>query len=209
MEDDKAIKVILVGESGVGKTNLIRVTTGDKFEENPGSTISSSYCESQITVGKKKYMYYLWDTAGQEKFRSLNQLFIKDSKIILIIFSINEKASFEHVDFWNNYVKDILGKGGYIIALIGNKSDLYEEEDVVSEKEIEKKAEELGIKYKVASARADPKGFKTFLEGLLEEYIIKYHPDEYIDQTSFQIKPTKNKRKNSNNDNKNNNKKCC
>ena len=62
------IKMILVGESGVGKTNLIRIAIGEKFEINPVSTISSSFCESQITVGNKKYKYYLWDTAGQEKY---------------------------------------------------------------------------------------------------------------------------------------------
>ena len=76
MSDDKGIKVILLGESGVGKTNLIRIAIGEKFEINPVSTISSSFCESQITVGNKKYKYYLWDTAGQEKYRSLNKLFI-------------------------------------------------------------------------------------------------------------------------------------
>ena len=208
MKDDKAIKVILVGESGVGKTNLIHVTIGEKFEINVTSTIANSYCEAQITVGEKKYLYYLWDTAGQEKYRSLNQLFIKDAKIILIIFAINSKKSFEQVNFWNNYVKDVLGDDGYIMALIGNKSDLYEEEDVISEKEIEKKAKELGIKFKVTSALSDSKGFKTFLDGLLEEYINKYHPDEYYEQNHFQIKPTK-MSKNNNNNNDNDKKKCC
>ena len=205
MEDDRAIKVILVGESGVGKTNLIRVTIGEKFEINPASTISSSYCQSQITVGKKNYLYYLWDTAGQEKYRSLNQLFIKDAKIILIIFEINKKSTFEQVNFWNDYSKEVLGKDGYIMALIGNKSDLYEEDDVVSEKEIEAKAKELGMKYKVTSARTDSQGFKAFLNGLLEEYINKYHPEEYGEQNSFQIK----KRKKNKNNNDNDKKKCC
>ena len=205
MSDDKGIKVILLGESGVGKTNLIRITIGEKFEINPVSTISSSFCESHITVGNKKYKYYLWDTAGQEKYRSLNKLFIKDSKIVLIIFAINIKTSFEHINFWNNYVKDILGNDGYMMALIGNKSDLYEEEDIVTDKEIEKKAEELGVKYKVTSALTDSQGFKAFLNGLLEEYINEYHPEEYSELGSFQIDSTK-KRKNSRD---NDTKKCC
>ena len=60
----------------MGKTNLIRVSIGKEFEVNSNSTLSSSYCEAQIKVDKNYYLYYLWDTAGQEKYRSLNQLFI-------------------------------------------------------------------------------------------------------------------------------------
>ena len=67
MTDDKPIKVILLGESGVGKTNLIRVSIGEKFDENPLSTITSSYCEGKIIIDDKQYLYNLWDTAGQEK----------------------------------------------------------------------------------------------------------------------------------------------
>jgi len=186
MTDDKPIKVILLGESGVGKTNLIRVSIGEKFEENPLSTITSSYCEGKIIIDDKQYLYNLWDTAGQEKYRSLNRLFIKESNIILIVFSINKKTTFEQVNFWYKFAKDYLEEGTYILALIGNKSDLYEEEQVSSE-EIEKKAKELEMKYKLTSARNDPKGFKDFLDLLLEEYINNHNTEEYTGSISFQI----------------------
>ena len=190
MADDKAIKVILLGESGVGKTNLIRVSIGKEFETESNSTLSSSYCEAQIKVDNNYYLYYLWDTAGQEKYRSLNQLFIKDSKIILIVFAINNRESFEQVGFWYEYAKELLGEGDYMIALVGNKSDLYEEENVVKDDEIEKKANELGLKYKVTSAASDSAGFKEFLNGLLKEYINKYNPEIYRGSISFQIGPS-------------------
>ena len=188
MTDDKPIKVILLGESGVGKTNLIRVSIGEKFDENPLSTITSSYCEGKIIIDDKQYLYNLWDTAGQEKYRSLNRLFIKESNIILIVFSINKKMTFEQVNFWYKFAKDYLEEGTYILALIGNKSDLYEEEQVSSE-EIEKKAKELEMKYKLTSARNDPKGFKDFLDLLLEEYINNHNTEEYTGSISFQIGP--------------------
>ena len=98
--DDKPIKVILLGESGVGKTNLIRVAAGKQFELKTESTLANSYCESQTVVNNKTYIYFLWDTAGQEQFRSMNQLFIKDSKIIIIVFAINFKKSFILIDYW-------------------------------------------------------------------------------------------------------------
>jgi len=204
MADDKAIKVILLGESGVGKTNLIRVSIGKEFEVNTNSTLSSSYCEAQIKVDKNYYLYYLWDTAGQEKYRSLNQLFIKDSKIILIVFAINNRESFEQVGFWYQYAKDILGEGGYMVALVGNKSDLYEEDNVVKDEEIEKKAQELKIPCKVTSAASDSAGFKAFLSQLLEKYIREYHPEEYRGPTSFQIGPSDAKK-----NGEKGKKKCC
>ncbi len=187
MTEDKAIKVILLGEAGVGKTNLIRIAIGKEFDPSTSSTLSSSYCDAQIEVDKKQYRYFLWDTAGQETYRSLNQLFIKDSKIILIVFAINARESFNQVDFWYKYVKDLLGESGYIVALIGNKSDLYEADDVVKDDEIEAKAKEFGIKYKVTSALTDAVGFRDFLNGILEDYINKYHPEEYKGKNSFKI----------------------
>ena len=196
MSEYKPIKLILLGESGVGKTNLIRVAIGKEFDSNVSATLTSSYCESKITVDKKLYKYFLWDTAGQEKYRSLNQLFIKDSKIILLVFAINTRDSFKQVDFWHKYVKDLLGEDDYIFALIGNKSDLYEENDVVKDEEIEAKAKELKIKFKVTSALTDAVGFRNFLNEILQDYINTYHPQEY--KNSFQI----------NSDNKGG-KKCC
>ncbi len=187
MSEYKPIKLILLGESGVGKTNLIRVAIGKEFVADVSATLTSSYCESKITVDKKVYKYFLWDTAGQEKYRSLNQLFIKDSKIILLVFAINTRESFKQVDFWHKYVKDLLGDEDYIFALIGNKSDLYEADDVVKDDEIEAKAKEFGIKYKVTSALTDAVGFRDFLNGILEDYINKYHPEEYKGKNSFKI----------------------
>ena len=187
MSEYKPIKLILLGESGVGKTNLIRVAIGKEFVADVSATLTSSYCESKITVDKKVYKYFLWDTAGQEKYRSLNQLFIKDSKIILLVFAINTRESFKQVDFWHKYVKDLLGNEDYIFALIGNKSDLYEADDVVKDDEIEAKAKEFGIKYKVTSALTDAVGFRDFLNGILEDYINKYHPEECKGKNSFKI----------------------
>ena len=193
MSDDKAIKIILLGEAGVGKTNLIRVAIGKEFDPNAQSTLTSSYCESQIEVNNKKYRYFLWDTAGQETYRSLNKLFIKDSKIVLIVFAINDKESYNQVDYWYKSVKELLGNEGYIVGLVGNKSDLYEEE-AVKQQEIENKAKEMGVMFKVTSAYTDSKGFKLFLDEILQQYINQFNPEEYTGKkgkNSFKIDDTK------------------
>ena len=170
MSEEKIIKVIFLGCSGVGKTNLIQVAMDNPFQEKSESTFISSFYENEIIIQDKKYMYTLWDTAGQEEYRSLNKSFIINSKIIFIVFAVNDRKSFEEVDFWIKYVNDILEKGKYIMALVANKSDLIDEQEIPDE-EIMKKGEELGIKVKITSALEDAIGFKIFLKELLKDFV--------------------------------------
>ena len=172
-EYEKAIKVVLLGESGVGKTNLIRRAMGLEFDSNSLSSLNASYHEDNIIVNNTKYFYQIWDTVGQEIFRSLNKLFIKDSKIVIIVFAIDYKESFNQIDFWLNYAKSILGNDGIIFGLVANKSDLYENQQI-PDKDIKDKAEELKMKLNITSAEKDPLGFVDFLNELLTDYINKY-----------------------------------
>ena len=192
--DDRAIKVILLGEAGVGKTNLIRRAMGLDFDENIAATVLSSYYENDIVVDNMKYSYQLWDTAGQEKYHSLNKLFIKNSKIIIIIFSIDNRASFDKIDFWVNNTKEILGNDSYILSIVGNKSDLYEEQEI-DDKTINEKVKELGIKYKLTSAANQDCGFPIFLNELLTDYINKYNPRGIPQEDSFTINKRKHLKK--------------
>ena len=208
MSDERSIKVVLLGEAGVGKTNLIRVAMGKPFEKEENSTISSTFFENEVVLNNKKYSYCLWDTAGQEIYRSLNKIFMKESKIVIIVFSIDSRQSFDQIDFWLNYIKEILGNDNYIIGLVGNKSDLFLNQQI-SDKEMNKKAEELQVKFKITSAAKDKVGFKEFLEDLLKEYINKYSPQDIGKLDSFKI--IKEKDDNDEGDNKGNKRKknCC
>ena len=170
MSEEKIIKVIFLGCSGVGKTNLIQVAMDNPFQEKSESTFISSFYENEIIIQDKKYKYTLWDTAGQEEYRSLNKSFIINSKIIFIVFAVNDRKSFEEVDFWIKYVNDILEKGKYIMALVANKSDLIDEQEIPDE-EIMKKGEDLAIKVKITSALEDAIGFKIFLKELLKDFV--------------------------------------
>ncbi len=192
MSENRGIKVVLLGEAGVGKTNLIRVAMGKSFETNINSTLASSFYEAQINVNDKIYQYYLWVTAGQEVYRCVNKIFIKDSKVVIIVFAINNRESFNNVDFWINYVKEILANDSYIMAVVGNKIDLYDDQQIGDE-EIENKFKGLDLKYKITSAASDAQGFKKFLNELLKEYIDKYKPEETQLSDSFMIKQNKHK----------------
>ena len=108
--EDEEIKVILVGESGTGKTSLINVAMGMKFQEGTELTTSSaSFVTKIIKIGDKSYSLNLWDTIGQEKFRSLTKIFIKDSKIVIFVYDITNKRSFEELNFWFKTIHDVLG----------------------------------------------------------------------------------------------------
>ena len=191
MSDAKSIKVILLGESGVGKTNLINVALGKKFEHHSQSSVHSSFLEGLIDFNNKKYRYALWDTAGQEIYRALNKIFLKGSKVIIYVYSINNKNSFEQLEYWINNTKEILGDEKYIRAILANKSDLFEEQ-IVTDEQGKKLAEKYNIKFGVTSALVDAEGFKKFLKELIIDYIELIGEEEK--DLNFQISNESNKK---------------
>ena len=201
MDGSKGIKIILLGESGVGKTNLINVACGRSFDPDSNSNVVSSFSESFFEHENKKYIFNLWDTAGQERYRSLNKIFIKGSKIVMVVFAIDNQISFEQVEYWINYTNKILSGEKYILALIANKSDLFEEQ-VIADEDIAKKAKEYNIKYIITSACCDAAGFISFINELILDYIKIIGPEAAKD-LYFKLE------KKDNDNNKNNSKKCC
>ena len=167
---DEEIKVILIGESGTGKTSLINATMGLKFKESVESTTTNSFSSKTITINNKEYVLNLWDTIGQEKFRSLTKIFIKDSKIVILVYDITRKASFNELNFWLKMIQDILGDEP-ILGICGNKSDLFVKEQV-KEEEVKKYSEEKNIPFKLTSAK-NPMSFNKFLEDLVKKYLEK------------------------------------
>ena len=170
-EEEQEIKIILVGEPYTGKTSLINTAIGLKFEENKEmSTAAANFVPKEFIIDGKKYLTNLWDTIGQEKFRSLTKIFIKDSKIVVFVFDITNKNSFKELNFWMNTIEEILGVDT-ILGIAANKQDLYDKEQV-KEEEIKKFSDEKNIPYKYTTAK-NPKLFISFLEELLQKYIEK------------------------------------
>ena len=208
MSEEPKIKIVLVGESGVGKTNLIRVVNDESFEKEAISTISSSYIEKDIIVNNKKFCYSLWDTVGQETYRSLNEMYIKDAKIVLVVFALNDKKSYQETNFWINNAKGSLKKGKYLMALVGNKSDLVNEQEVTDE-EVKKRAAELEIDFTLTSAAEDAVGFRVFLEDMIKKFIKTIGFELKIEKTFNLNEEKKKEEKNENINNRKKKKKCC
>ena len=167
-----AIKAILLGESGVGKTNLINVALGMEFDEYSSVTYCSSFIKKVIKINNKEYILHLWDTVGQEKLRPLTKLFFKDSKIVILVYDKSSKESFKELEYWYNEVNNLLGND-IIIAVAGNKDDLEETKKDVDENEAREFAKSINAKFKMTSAKVNGLGFSNFLKELLEDYIRK------------------------------------
>ena len=165
------IKAILLGETGVGKTNLANAAVDLRFDQNAKSTSNALYVQKKMIIFGKNYQLRLWDTAGQEKYRALTKLFYKDSKVVIFVYDITNKKSFTELNFWINEIKESLGDEP-VLGILGNKNDL-EEMKEGDDNMAQKFAEEKGIKFKVISTKDDPKSFKMFLRSLIKDYLTK------------------------------------
>ena len=176
-DDDQAqncIKVILVGDVGVGKTNLIGIACDQEFIPQNLSTTTCSFMRIIMKINDIKYKVNIWDTIGQEKYKSLTKIFFKNSKIVLLVYDITNRKSFESLNAWKKTIEESLGNIP-LLGLVGNKCDLYLKE-VVNEEEGKKYAEEIGAKFIYTSAKLDVLNFKKYLEEMVNDYISKYGP---------------------------------
>ena len=168
----KEIKVILLGDTGVGKTSIINRYINNKFDPDNDSTLSSSFSTKEVIKNDVLYRLNLWDTIGQEKYNAITNILIKGSNIVILVYSVDSLSSFENIDFWYNNIKDILQEDKYVLAIVGNKSDLInEDESVVSEEEARNFAKGKNAYFKLISAKEDQDGINSLLDILLEELL--------------------------------------
>ena len=172
-EEIVELKVILLGDVGVGKTNIISRYLSGEFNPSLNPTVGSSYGEKRIKKEGITYLLKVWDTVGQEKYNSITKLFVQGSHIIILVYSIDNLHSFQKLDFWHNFIKNTLKDDTYILAVIGNKRDLYENE-LVTEEEGKKYAEKMNANYALLSAKTDRQTIINFFDILLNEYINKF-----------------------------------
>ena len=168
--NESGIKVILLGESFVGKTSLINISTVEKFSNTENTTFNANYRPRKFKYKEEQYIFNLWDTIGQEKYRSLTKMFFNDSQIVILVYDISVKKTFEQLNFWYDQVVESLGKNKFMLAIVGNKKDLFKEEQV-KEEEGKKFAEEKNAKFILSSAKSDPLSFNQFLDSIFGEYI--------------------------------------
>ena len=147
-------KVVLVGDSGVGKTCIISRYISGAFNQNSPSTNGASYASKLINFEdlKKTISLDIWDTAGQEKYKSLTKFFYKDAAVAILVYDVTNKNSFESMkNFWYGQIQDF-GSKNIILGVAGNKCDMYEKEEV-NENEGKEFAESIGAFFEITSAK--------------------------------------------------------
>ena len=163
------IKIILVGAISVGKTCLIAHYQTGKFLSEVPSTCGSSFVEIKKVIKGQKYTLNVWDTAGQEKYDSLTKIFTKNANIVILVYSIVDKKSFQTLNRWLKLIKEINGDEGYALGVAANKSDLYKQ-SVVPDSEGQNYAKKINAIWKLTSAKEEDRGIEELIDELLEIY---------------------------------------
>ena len=185
-----SIKVALLGNTGVGKTCIISKYVDNNFNAFQSSTICASYLEKVIKRGKNKYVLNLWDTAGQEKYQSLGKHFYKDAYIIILVYDITNQKSLTSIK--ENWYPDVeaYGENCVVTAVVGNKLDLYEEDNLANEDEAKDFAKEIGAIFCLVSASEGEnleklfnKVLDKFLEKDVQEKVKKIEESKKIDNS--------------------------
>ena len=117
------IKIVLVGDSGVGKTNILSRFKSNTFNIESKPTIGVEFASKSVKIKDKKVKAQIWDTAGQERYRAITGTYYKGAAGAIIIYDITKKISFNNIEKWFKELKDHLDDK-IVILLVGNKSDL-------------------------------------------------------------------------------------
>ena len=166
---DENIKVTLIGGSGVGKTCIIRRYYDNEYVENPASTCGGSYSAKQLKINNKIIQIDLWDTAGQERFRSLGKHFYKDAYIVILVYDITNRKSFDELkEVWYPSLKEF-GEKYSVLGVVGNKCDLYENEEV-KEAEAREYSQQIGATYMLVSAKSGD-NINLLFDTLIKQYL--------------------------------------
>ena len=149
------VKVVLVGESGVGKSCIIVRFVQNKFDPNTMTSSTNQMVYQTIKLPDDKSVdIILWDTMGQERYRSMNKIYYKNAKVGILVYDVTDKKSFEAIkNYWYEQLKES-GDKDIIICLVANKYDLYEKREVSNE-EGEEFAKSIGAIFASTSAKND------------------------------------------------------
>ena len=167
-------KLIFLGDQGVGKSCILNRFMNDTFTEEYQATIGLDFQSKNVQIDNQDIHLLLYDTAGQEKFRSLIPMYTRDANIILLVYEVTSKDSFLHLNHWLNDLTTVK-KDEVIFVVVGNKTDL-EDKREVSREEGEQFAKDNDYLFAEVSAK-DGKGFQDlFYKNLFERIRTKFRP---------------------------------
>ena len=168
-KEDYKLKLVVVGDSGVGKTNLIKRFANNTFNSNSKATVGVEFLSKSFKINNRIFKIEIWDTAGQERYKSITAAYYKGAKGALVVYDITSKISFENIDKWMMEIKEKSSKD-LKLMIIGNKSDLKDARQVSNEEAL-RKAQDTGIPLMETSALDSTNVQEAFHDLLKEMYI--------------------------------------
>jgi small GTP-binding protein len=201
-------KIVLIGDSNVGKTNILSKYLQNEFNPDSKATVGVEFGSKTININNNVIKAQIWDTAGTEKYRSITNAYYKGAKGAFVVYDISRKASFNNIDKWLFDLKNN-GDENINIVIIGNKIDLENQREVTTE-EGEKKAIINKASFIETSAKNGDnieKAFNLMIENVYENFKKENENKENIDSEELNKEKTLNL--NSNNENQIKKKKCC
>ena len=181
-EYEMMAKIILIGDSSVGKTNIMSKYLKNQFNENSKATVGVEFGSKLFNLNGHNVKAQIWDTAGQEKYKAITGAYYKGSKGAFVVYDITRKETFDSVDKWINDLK-MLGDPRLIIIIIGNKCDLEEKREILKEQG-EEKAKSFGCAFLETSALSGDnieKGFEMMINEIFKKFGISSDDQEELD----------------------------
>jgi Ras-related protein Rab-11A len=166
-QEDYSIKLVVVGDSGVGKSNILSRFVQNEFNQDSKATVGVELSTKTFKVNDKVVKVHLWDTAGQERYKSITSAYYRGAKGAMIVYDITRPESFNNVDKWFNEIREY-GDKNVVIMMAGNKSDLSNLRSV-DIKKAEDKSKTLGIPVMETSAFSSQNiqnAFKLLINGI-------------------------------------------
>ncbi|EAL47212.1 Rab family GTPase [Entamoeba histolytica HM-1:IMSS-B] len=163
---DYLYKVVMIGDSGVGKSNLLLRFTRDEFDPEKKSTIGVEFSSKQIRYNDETVRTQIWDTAGQERYRAITNAYYRGALGAILVYDVTKKSSFESLDRWLSELRDNADKK-VVEMIVGNKCDL-EQMREVSIKEGEDMAKKIGAFFFETSA-FDGKNVETAFMAIIQK----------------------------------------
>ncbi|KAK5579408.1 hypothetical protein RB653_009091 [Dictyostelium firmibasis] len=169
MEEDKQYKVLLIGDSDVGKTSIVKRFSDDTFDEDLLCTIGVEFKMKEVKVDGKKVELCIWDTAGQEKFRALISSYYRGAHGIILTYDVTKRESFDNLNYWLNEVENFANRSNLVKLLVGNKIDK-ENREVTREEgaEFAKKKAMLFIECSAKSKVGIQQAFEELAQKIIE-----------------------------------------
>jgi small GTP-binding protein len=165
-------KILMIGDSGVGKSSILHRYANDQFSPNFLPTIGIDYRIKLLTIedkmGKRNFRLSLWDTAGQERFRNITKQYFRGAHGMVLVYDSTDRVSFDNVQHWISQIEnaDLGSPSGVIVTLVANKCDQPNQE--VGEDEGQALADEKGIRFFKTSAKQNINVSELFLTLVLD-----------------------------------------